>query len=341
MGSVKDLKTIREPEENKTGIGEFFFSDRYSVFDWGEMPDNIVNKGKALCIMGAYFFEKLEDSGIKTHYLGIMENGIAKQLDELDSPREIMRVKTLRVFKPKIVDGAYDYSIYQKERDNILIPLEVIYRNSLPAGSSVFRRLNDGELKIEDIGLQKMPIPGQKLVNPILDVSTKLEATDRYINWKDAQNIVVMNDSEIDEIRDKIRVINKIISKETEKIRLTNEDGKFEFGFDEMRNIIVVDVLGTPDECRFTYDKIPVSKEIARIFYRDTSWYEEIKKAKKHDRVNWKNHVTISPPPLPSRLAELISLLYQACCNEITNKNWFVAPTLQEIINEIREELHQ
>jgi len=57
MGSVKDLKILSHPSEGKPGIGHFVFSDRYSVFDWGEMPDLIGYKGQALAVMGAYFFE--------------------------------------------------------------------------------------------------------------------------------------------------------------------------------------------------------------------------------------------------------------------------------------------
>ena len=55
------------------GIGRFHFSDRYSVFDWGEMPDHIEGKGAALCLMGAYCFEHLEEKGVKTHYRGLVE----------------------------------------------------------------------------------------------------------------------------------------------------------------------------------------------------------------------------------------------------------------------------
>ena len=61
MGSVKDLEIIKKPDKDKHGIGRFHFSDRYSVFDYGEMPDMIENKGKALCMLSAYFFEILEN----------------------------------------------------------------------------------------------------------------------------------------------------------------------------------------------------------------------------------------------------------------------------------------
>lgn len=38
----------------------FEFTDDYSVFDWGKMPDTILNKGRALALIGGYFFEELK-----------------------------------------------------------------------------------------------------------------------------------------------------------------------------------------------------------------------------------------------------------------------------------------
>ena len=70
MGSVKDLEIINHPSEENMGTGRFHFSDRYSVFDWGEMPDLIEGKGQALCLMGAYCFEKLEEKGRLHHLVG-------------------------------------------------------------------------------------------------------------------------------------------------------------------------------------------------------------------------------------------------------------------------------
>ena len=46
-------------------------------------------------------------------------------------------------------------------------------------------------------------------------------------------------------------------------------------------NFMIVDVVGTLDECRFTYDGMHVSKEIARQFYKKTSWYNDLEQAKK------------------------------------------------------------
>jgi phosphoribosylaminoimidazole-succinocarboxamide synthase len=335
MGSVKDLRIMKEPLAGRAGEGRFVFSDRYSVFDWGEMPDHIINKGKALCLTGAYFFEKLEETGIKTHYAGLVENNMVKRLADLNGAVDTMQVKLLRVIKPAMQGASYDYTDYQQEIANVLIPLEIIYRNALPKGSSVFRRLKEGSITPEALGLAKMPLPGQKLDKPILDVSTKLEATDRYITWEEAQDLAGLADDEMEKIKSTTLSINQLITNEAGKLGLVHEDGKVEFGFDDDRNLLLVDVLGTPDECRFTFQDIPVSKEVARIFYRSTAWYEEVEAAKKEDRVRWKQHVS-APPPLPERLAELISLLYMAFCNELTGRSWFEVPDLKDILHELK-----
>src|SRR5688500_10605014 len=54
-GSVKDVYGVpgRDPYV-------FDFSDRYSIFDWGEMPDALAGKGEALAVMGDLFFRALE-----------------------------------------------------------------------------------------------------------------------------------------------------------------------------------------------------------------------------------------------------------------------------------------
>ncbi len=62
---------------------------------------------------------------------------------------------------------------------------------------------------------------------------------------------------------------------------MKNEDGKIELAFDDKRKLMVVDVIGTLDECRFTYEGVHVSKEIARQFYKKTDWYNDLEQAKK------------------------------------------------------------
>jgi phosphoribosylaminoimidazole-succinocarboxamide synthase len=251
-----------------------------------------------------------------------------------------MEVKLLRVVKPELGGDKYDYSSYKNETGGFLIPLEIIYRNTLPPGSSVFKRLKNGEIIPEDIGLDAMPEPNQKLAEPMLDVSTKLEITDRYLKWDEAREISGLSEIEISELKDLTRKVNNLITEEFAQIGLFNEDGKIETGYDLNRKLMVVDVLGTLDECRFTYEGLPVSKEIARIHYRNTDWSKAVEEAKNIDRQNWKKICALSPEPLTPALKKLISQVYSACTNEITKRKWFKdIPPLKEIMKEIKIEL--
>lgn len=99
---------------------------------------------------------------------------------------------------------------------------------------------------------------------------------------------------------------------------------------------MLVDALGTLDECRFTYEGMPVSKEIARIYYRKTDWYKDVEEAKKRDRLNWKNIVKTQPPRLSAELYEAICSIYQAYTNDLTGKKWFDTPSLKEVLARVK-----
>jgi phosphoribosylaminoimidazole-succinocarboxamide synthase len=338
MGSVKDLEVLKKPTQNALGVGRFIFSDRYSVFDWGEMPDHIPYKGAATALLGAYFFEELEEKGIPTHYVGLVENGRVKKLSDVEKPVNTMEIKLLRVIRPELRGNRYDYSKYREEKGCFLIPLEVIYRNFLPECTSVFRRLKSGEIKPEDMGLGRMPLPGQKLDPPFLDVSTKLEATDRYLSWGEARSISGLNDDELGELKNLANTVNTYLTRKFSEEGIVNEDGKIEFGLDLNRRLIIIDVVGTLDECRLTFDGVQISKEIARTYYRKTEWYQAVKDAKEKDRGNWREICRLKPAPLPAKLKLAISQIYRACTNQITQREWFEnVPPLKEVLRGIKE----
>jgi len=346
VGSVKDLEIVKKPTKTRMGIGRFHFSDRYSVFDWGEMPDHIDGKGAALCLMGAYCFERLEEKGVKTHYRGLVdEKGRVLRFDELEKPTNIMEFHLVNVYKPEahIEDGKlkYDYSFYTPNLKNFLIPLEIIYRNGLPEGSSVFKRLEQGLVTLEDLGLDHYPKPGERLVKPIIDVSTKFEESDRYITWREAQQLVKLTDSELEEIKSVLLKVNDTITEIASRASLVNEDGKIELAFDDERRLMVADVVGTLDECRFTYQGLHVSKEVARIYYRQTNWMKEVELAKRkaleQGVKDWRVLVKTSPPKLDPTLKALICEMYMAAANAMTNRKLFDVPSLAETMKKYKE----
>lgn len=161
-------------------VGRFNFSDSCSVFDWGKIPDHIDGKGAALCLMGAYYFERLEEKGVRTYYRGLVnDKGKVVHFDELEKPTNIMEFHLVNVCKPKthVERGklTYDYGVYTPKLRNFLIPCEIIYRNGLPEGSSVFKSLEQDLVTLKELGLDHYPKPGERLAKPIFDVSTKLE----------------------------------------------------------------------------------------------------------------------------------------------------------------------
>jgi len=347
MGSVKDLEVIRKPTRSEMGVGRFHFSDRYSVFDWGEMLDLIGGKGASLCLMGAYCFERLEEEGIRTHYRGLVSGGRLLRFDELEEPTSVMEINLVNVYRPNAVvrEGRleYDYSIYTPELSNFLIPLEIIYRNGLPEGSSVFKRLERGEVTLEQLGLDHMPKPGEWLQKPIFDVSTKFEETDRYISWEEAKRIACLSDEEVEEVKEILLRVNSVITRVASRAGLRNEDGKIELAFDPGRRLMVADVVGTLDECRFTYRGLHVSKEVTRIFYRRTEWFRAVEEAKREAREkgvkDWRSLCRLSPPRLDPELRELVSEMYMAAANELTGRRFFEVPPLSEVMRRYGEYL--
>jgi phosphoribosylaminoimidazole-succinocarboxamide synthase len=346
MGSVKDLKVIKKPTPESTGLGRFHFSDRYSVFDWGEMPDHIEGKGAALCMMAAYCFERIEEQSIRTHYKGVVgSDGKPVGFKESQQPSNIMEVCLVNVYKPEIhVEQGkltYDYKVYTPKLRNCLIPLEIIYRNGLPEGSSVFKRLEQGKMTFQGLGLDHYPEPGERFAKPIFDVSTKLEQTDRYLTWEEAKTVSGLSSIEMDAVKAVLAKVNDTITELAHRAKLENEDGKIELAFDQNRTLMVVDVVGTLDECRFTYDGFHVSKEIARQFYKKTSWYQDVEEAKKEAEAkgmkDWKSLCKSQPPKLDQKLKTFISQMYMAAANEVTNRRIFDVPSLAKIITDYKE----
>ncbi len=120
-------------------------------------------------------------------------------------------------------------------------------------------------------------------------------------------------------------------------------DGKIELGFDIEREPILVDVVGTLDECRFTYDGIQVSKEIIRKYYRNTDWHNEVKKAKmeanKSGKKNWKKFCKTLPRQLDIEFKELTSMIYMSAANKFTGLDLFESPDIDDVIDSYKEYL--
>lgn len=295
-GSVKNIyKTSRENELL------FDFSDRFSVFDWGEMPDALEGKGKVLAKWGNYFFrllqrpeawknwqprtslepyceevlQNLRKNGLSNHY-------VPTSKEELESGR--MLVKEVHVPKVPFNNGKYNYQAYHSFPTNTLVPLEIIFRFGVPTGSSFFKRTGDKDY-LRSLGLHEAPKEGNWLPKPIIEFSTKLEATDRYLSYEEAQSISGLGHLEFAKLY-ALNLLTALFLKDFfNRIKIDLWDGKFEWAFgerinDTSREFLLVDSIG-PDELRLSYKDCKLSKEFLRSFYRGSEWLKGVESAKK------------------------------------------------------------
>jgi len=337
--SVKEFRVEAEPSPNALGSGAFVFTDDYSVFDWGKMPDEIPEKGASLCAMGACNFELLEDEGIPTHYRGVVgEDGDVLALGEADEPPTEMAIELTQVPDLPRTGREYDYDAYHAAAgDNYLVPLEVVFRNSVPVGSSLRRRAEPS-----DVGLDfaEWPEGVVQLEEPLVEFSTKYEESDRYLSRREADRIA--GKAAIDELESVAREVNRVVTERAATADLTHEDGKIEcLYFDgEVR---VADVVGTFDENRFTFHGQQVSKEFLRQYHKRTQpeWVEAVEEAKATAKsrglADWKSLCEAEPAPLPDGVVAAAGDLYAAGANAYVGRELFDAPPLDEAVAAVRE----
>lgn len=338
MGSVKDINVVKEPTDGQLGKARFIFSNRYSVFDWGDMPDDIPGKGESLAMMSAYNFEELFEN-IPNHYVGLVENDRKKGFFDVEEPSRIMAVKLAK--KPTVTfDPESNGHIYSGLNGSYLIPLEVVFRNSIPIGSSARDRYQP-----EDFGLDYDEWPKEKveLEEPFLEFSTKLEEQDRYISDEEAREISNLTGSEIRELKDKAREVNGLLNERANEVGFTHEDGKVEFVCSDGK-IILADVAGTFDEDRFMYKREQISKEFLRQWYKDDdeNWYNSVKNTKKEARrrgiEDWKKLCNASPIELLQDVLETAQNMYRVGTNRWVGEEIFeVEDDMDSVVEKIKK----
>jgi len=341
MGSVKDLELIEPGYENVPGVGRFIFSNRYSIFDWGEMPDRITGKGAALAVMSAFNFEELEKMGIPTHYRGLMIHGKPgkfSDLKECEGGSNIMRVGMAVRYDPVArmsiqgndISVGYDYSFFEANRgklNNFLVPLEIIFRNGLPKGSSVFKKLqrakgNESKTAeiLEKLGLSSVPLEGDMLPKTVMNYTTKLEEGDRNLTDEEAYRISGLTEEQFAQVAPLALRVNDYVSQRAEQTGLAPHwDGKVEMIY--FHGLQLADVLGTLDEDRFG-DRI--SKEFLRQWY-NTNQPELAEACDEYKKtgVGWQDRCPVKPVRLPRELSSLVSRMYMSACNQYVRKEIF------------------
>ncbi|SDC79828.1 phosphoribosylaminoimidazolesuccinocarboxamide synthase [Natrinema hispanicum] len=337
MTSVKEFRIEEDATEDDLGRGSFVFTDDYSVFDWGKMPDQIPQKGATLCTMGAFNFELLESEGVPTHYRGVVENGDVVPLEEASHPPWEMAIDLTQVPDLPHEGREYDYDHYHEAAgENYLVPLEIVFRNRVPVGSSLRRRTDPAD---HDLEFESWPDEAVDLDEPIVEFSTKYEEGDRYLDHAEADAIAGVAD--IDELEAIAREVNRIITEQAESAGLVHEDGKIECLYYQ-GEIRVADVVGTFDENRFSYEGTQLSKEVLRQYHKRTQpdWVEAVDaakaEAKQEDIADWKSLCEEDPDPLAEEVLETARDMYCAGANAYTGQEFFDAPPLSSAIGAVQ-----
>jgi phosphoribosylaminoimidazole-succinocarboxamide synthase len=354
MTSVKEFRVDREPTAEELGRGAFVFTDDYSVFDWGTMPDTIPGKGASLCTMGAFNFELFDVNHIPTHYRGVVEPAsVSDDADETDAgferrevvdlgdatsaPRE-MAIDLTQVPDLPYETGEYDYEAFHRAAgENYLIPLEIVFRNTVPLGSSLRTRREP-----TDLGLDYSEWPDEvvDLPRPVVEFSTKFEEQDRYLSREEADAIA--GHANVDRLEELALAVNHMLTDRANRADFTHEDGKIECLYHDGA-IEVADVAGTFDENRFGYAGQEVSKEVVRQWYKreQPEWVEAVADAKSEADAqgvaDWRTLCAVEPRELPDDVRQAVANLYAAGANAYTGSEWFEAPDIDAAVDAARE----
>lgn len=313
QGSVKNVRGSTSDDSLV-----FEYSDRYSIFDWGEMPDQISGKGAALNLMGYAFFQYLEKQiGLKHHMLELVGSGITN----------CCKVKNVKVVRPTKQGAVYNYRAYQDRLVNALVPLEVIFRLGLSKGNSLSKRFKTNPELVKQFGLTAVPVEGALLEVPLIDFSTKLETGDRYLTYDEARTISGMSEGEFQKLQRLATEIALSLKDFHQKMGLELWDGKVEFAFTQgeglERDFMLVDSIGI-DELRLISQGKSLSKEFLREVYKESEWYNALNAAKEESLSTLVDFKEIcktkygqQPQPLSSQNKQKAEDLYQGYCNSV------------------------
>ena len=295
QGKVKQVWSTNDPD-----IYEFRFTDQISVFDQ-IIPSLIPRKGETLNRTTAHWFKLVEEEGIcGTHLI------------ELNAPDRCLVRRVDVIKEPGMVPRDVEW---------VFVPLEFIVRHYL-AGSA-WRRFQRGDLSAEDLGITDEAIYGQKLPKPLVEVTTKFEAYDRFVDRQEALEISNITDEEFDSIIEACLKIDAVIEREAAKNGLIHVDGKKEFALGPGRKVVLVDTFGTLDEDRWwdaekyaEGEQVELSKEFVRTHYIETGHQAELESARNENRED-------PPiPALPDKIIQQTADLYSSMYERLTSNKF-------------------
>lgn len=326
-GSVKNLRVLKAPSATRPGIYLFEYTDDYSVFDWGKMPDVLRGKGQAMATLTAFFFEeleapstwvelessscwrsisdekfrdalknspvfrKLQKEGLRTHYRCLRdERGEPVRISKLKEPTNVIEVDAVNIVKPR--------------RINISGRAAWDYTAFRP-GLDVFL------VPVENVFRYGIP-KGSSLLerlqeSPGYHLELGLEEKPAEGDWLPRPIIEYFTKLEprdrhlsleqafnysglsVEEFDEKDALVYLISVYLLDKFARSGiEIWDGKFEFTRMGGLVLADAIG-PDELRAVKDGVQISKEPIRQYHKlhRADWYKKTQEAKKLDPENW------------------------------------------------------
>ena len=296
------MKLLRKGKVKEVyDLGEnllFVFTDQISVFD-KIIPSLIPDKGESLARTSNYWFEQATRLNISNHLL------------EFRNKREMV-VKKFDIYET----GA------TTDKKNYLVPLEFIVRYYV--AGSLLDRIEKGKTRYQDLGFRNPPKHGDKIPEPLFEMTTKFEKTDRLLDLSEAKKIGGLTDEDVENIKEMTLKMDREINSKALDRGLIHADGKKEFALDHERQPVLVDTFGTADEDRFWEKEeferngtlVERSKEFVRQYYRKSGYYQKLMDAR------GKKAEEPAIPPLPDEIIAETSKLYRDLYERITGQKW-------------------
>jgi phosphoribosylaminoimidazole-succinocarboxamide synthase len=296
------VKLIRKGKVKEVyDMGEnllFVFTDQISVFD-KIIPSLVPDKGESLARTSNYWFEQATRLQIPNHLL------------EFRNKREMV-VRKFDIYET----GA------TTDKKNYLVPLEFIVRYYV--AGSLLDRIEKGITRYQDLGFRNPPKHGERIPEPLFEMTTKFEKTDRLLDKSEAKRIGGLADDDVENIREMIFKMDREINSRALGRGLIHADGKKEFALDSERQPVLVDTFGTADEDRFwekeEFEKngtlVERSKEFVRQYYRKIGYYQDLSDARSKK---------MEEPPIPALPEDMLSAtsrLYRDLYERITGQKW-------------------
>ena len=204
-------------------------SDRISAFDV-VMDQPIPRKGEVLTLLTAWWLDRLErDLGVRHHLVAVTPEDVIERCPELEATRAIWARRAMLVRRTRPV------------------PVECVVRGYL-AGSAWREYRDHGTLA--GVPLPQGWIQSQKLPEPIFSPATKaVEGHDENIT--PAEVAERLGAREARRLAELSFAIYDYGSRTCEARAIILADTKFEFGWDETEDLILIDEVMTPDSSRF------------------------------------------------------------------------------------------